>query len=104
MLRFGLPMLVAWLRYAFDVALVWLLVWCWFGIVLVRFGYGCGMVSVWSPHVSGMVRVRFRDGCGKVLVWLRHGVGMVWVRLGMVLARFWYGVGIVVERFGADLV
>ncbi len=104
MLRYALLILVAWLLYASGVVLVSLLAWCWFGIVLVRFGYGCGIVLVCLPHGSGMVRVRFRDGCSKVLVWLRHGAGMVWVRLGMVLARFWYGVGIVVERFGVDLV
>jgi hypothetical protein len=86
------------------VAVVWLLVWCWFGIVLVRFGYRCVMILVWLPHGSGIVWVRFRDGCGKALVCLRHGVGMVWVRLGMVLARFCYGVDIVVERFGVDSV
>ena len=51
-----------------------------------------------------MVRVRFRDGCCKVLVWMRHGLGMLRVQFGMVLARFWYGADIVVEKFGADLV
>jgi hypothetical protein len=79
-------------------------VWCWFGMVWVWFGYGCGMVLVWLPHASRMVWVWFRDGCCVVLVRLRHGVGMVWVRLGMVLAWFWYGVDIVVEGLGMDLV
>jgi hypothetical protein len=92
------------MRYVFGVAWLGLLVWCRLGIVMVRFGYGCGMMLVWLSQGFGMVWVRFRDGCGKVLVWLRHGVGMVWNRFGMVLARFWYGVDIVVERLGVVLV
>ena len=62
-LRYGLPALVSYMRYVFGVVWLGLLVWCRLGIVMVRFGYGCGMMLVWLSQGFGMVWVRFRDGC-----------------------------------------
>ena len=67
-----------------GVVLVWLLVCCWFGIVLVRLGYG----FVWFWYV-------YRT----VLVWCWYGFGMFVVKvLGVVAA--WCGSGMVLARAG----
>ena len=68
------------------------LVWFWYGagivfflnIVLVRFGYGLGMVLVSGWYGFGMV-------------W--YGFGTVWYGVGMVSVWFWYGVGMVLVLF-----